>query len=212
MELGGIEMIHVDCGWTHHHRGQTVTTCVRQCLDTCLPMLTHLLRRIVVSHDNDHDDKGNVYLLNTWWWHVWYLDRWILFCPFPRSISWPTSTWNHCSNWTFFVNIFIPRNLFLKLPFQLTFIRSCVTRSLFFSNNQTFSSFLQLYVIDVGPNWTDLSVQKYHGRVLGNPQWGCVEQMLLVVAVSETRVGHRGMISAEANGTSTSCIRDEGGS
>ena len=36
--------------------------------------------------------------INTWWWHVWYLDRWILFCPSLRSISCPTSTWNHRSN------------------------------------------------------------------------------------------------------------------
>ena len=116
------------CGlWTHHHRGQTVTTFVRQCLDTCLPLITHLLRRIVVSHDNDQDDKGNVYLLKNQHLVITCLVSGLMnfILSFSKIYFLPhinvESSLKH-SDWTFFVNIFYHVTLFENCRFSLPYL------------------------------------------------------------------------------------------
>ena len=157
------------CGpWTHHHRGQTVTPCVRQCLDTCLPFITHLLRRIVVSHDNDHDDKGNVYLRKNQRLMMTCLvsGRWVLFCPSPISISRPTSTWNHRSNivtelflWTFLYH----GTFFENCRFSLPFLEVIILGRNFFQTIKLFSS--DFIITKMSDQWQEFRCNGTVGEV-----------------------------------------------
>ena len=112
MELWGIEMIHLDRGPIEDRRWQPLSDIVWIPVFPC--------SRTFFAELSFLSLLKNQRLMMT----CLVSGRWVLFCPSPRSISSPTSTWNHLSNivkelflWAFLYHGTFFENCCFSLPF-----------------------------------------------------------------------------------------------